>query len=261
MGWPSDQWSGASREGQEPFPRSWNTRCPAPSLHFRGLGLGGDGSSDLDAAFGRHFERMGSPPCEGSHGGARVRLPRRSSVGWRHLQDRRFPRRSHAQSPADHLSNDTIRPLGPSRWIASTPARCRRGAVASLDGSVPIFQRSRGALRSPCRVKPPCSIPIEFVLRDQLFPRSVPRASPDPCMAVGPGSVLFREGLMLVKQRQAARQRRKEARKARSAARAVCETLDAARKPLEIRTAQKTKTGIWISGLDFGLRGRRRARG
>lgn len=65
---------------------------------------------------------------------------------------------------------------------------------------------------------------------------------------------------MLVKQLQAARQRRKEARKARSAARAVCEALDAARKPLEIRTAQKTRTGIWISGLDFGLRGRARAR-
>ncbi len=57
-------------------------------------------------------------------------------------------------------------------------------------------------------------------------------------VAVGPGSVLFKEARMLVKQRQAARKRRKEARKARSAARSVCETIDAARKPIEIRVQE-----------------------
>lgn len=65
---------------------------------------------------------------------------------------------------------------------------------------------------------------------------------------------------MLVKQRQAARKRRKEARLTRSRERAGCEAASAT-APLEIRSANKTKTGIWISGLDFGLRGRRRARG
>lgn len=43
---------------------------------------------------------------------------------------------------------------------------------------------------------------------------------------------------MLVKQRQAARKRRKEARRARSAARAVCEAVHAARTPIEIRVEE-----------------------
>lgn len=74
---------------------------------------------------------------------------------------------------------------------------------------------------------------------------------------------------MLVKQRQAARQRRKDARRARSRVRAFYEAIRAGRKPLKIRVEEEPKParrGFLRGLLMFGPKtngssGRRRARG